>query len=112
MIDANNDTVPIERRMTLRLPEMLARRIQKIVAERKASERKFSTNDWLVEAVRSHADKVSGPPDEFVSRKTAALDQLAVFGQAVDHISQEPQNKGKKETNSDRLRTMRTEGWS
>lgn len=45
-----------EKRLTLRIPTVLAKRIDNEVEKRKGAERKFSMNDWLVEAVREKLD--------------------------------------------------------
>jgi hypothetical protein len=45
-----------ERRITLRLPSILAARIDQEIAKRRAEQRKFSLNDWITEACRVHLD--------------------------------------------------------
>lgn len=58
VLDTTTET-PTERRITLRVPVILAGRVDKAVLERRGEERKFSLNDWIVEAIR---EKVDGPP--------------------------------------------------
>lgn len=45
-----------ERRITFRIPPVLASRVDAAVLERRAEERKFSMNDWILEAVREKLD--------------------------------------------------------
>ncbi len=49
-------TTTQERRITLRTPSILAARIDAAVRVRQAEERKFSMNDWIVEACRAYLD--------------------------------------------------------
>lgn len=57
MVFMAEEKIVTERRMTIRIPEILARRVDSVVVERKAAERKFSLNDWLVEAIRGYVDR-------------------------------------------------------
>lgn len=50
------DTTVVDRRITLRIPEILALLVDRVVGERKVRERKFSLNDWIVEAIREKID--------------------------------------------------------
>jgi hypothetical protein len=45
-----------ERRITLRVPGVLASRLDKSVGERQGEYPKFSMNDWIVEAIREKVD--------------------------------------------------------
>ncbi len=49
-------TTTQERRITLRTPSILAARIDAAVRVRQAEERKFSMNEWIVEACRAYLD--------------------------------------------------------
>jgi hypothetical protein len=55
--DTMPDTTMTERRITLRIPPILAIRVLRIVSERRMAQRKFSMNDWIIEAMSAHADR-------------------------------------------------------
>lgn len=64
-----------EKRITLRVPAILATLVDGLVQERRARERKFSLNDWIVEAMR---EKDDGPMRAQHRESASAGDRMRV----------------------------------
>ena len=62
--------------MTLRIPEILAKRLDAVLAERRREERRFSMNDWLVEAIRGKLDRATEPPRRLDPKPTLSRRDL------------------------------------